>query len=634
MGKKIARRDFLNGVSVAVGASLVAPHTVLSAMLQEADAGYAPEKQPGYYPPAKTGLRGDHDGAWEVAHAMRDGKKWADGKKLKESYDLIVVGAGISGLAAAYFYRQQAGERAKILVLDNHDDFGGHAKRNEFTSGGKKIIGYGGTQSIASPNLYSLQARRMLTELGVQVKRFEKYNDRTLYSRRGMEHAIFFDKETFGTDKLVRGFGGYGTPSAEAVAAMPLSDQAKKELVRLFTEKIDYLADMDTAGKKAYLAKTSYQDYLLKNVKVTPEILPLFRQSMLGLFGVTIDAVPAGDMAGLQDLPGFEGLGIEDTDGPGISLEVTRQDKEPYIYHFPDGNASIARLLVRRLVPGVAPGNTMEDIVLAKFDYAKLDADNAATRLRLNSTVVHARNLGDAANAGGVEVTYVRGGEAYAVEGNACILACWNMVIPYMCPEMTESQKQGLAYNIKVPLVYTNVQLRNWQALDKLKVHGISCPGCTFYGIEMDFPVSMGGYEFTQSPDQPCILHMQHVPVGSGVTAREMQRTGRMKLYATSFEQFERTIRDQLGRALGAGGFDPARDIEAITLNRWPHGYSYEYLSLFDPVWPKGQAPHEIGRQPFGKIHIANSDAGVFAYTNEAIDQGWRAVTEITGKSS
>ena len=634
MERKIARRDFLNGVSVAVGASLVAPNTVLGEMLKAADEGYAPEKQTGYYPPAKTGLRGDHDGSWETAHAMRDGKKWDEGKKLKESYDLIVVGAGISGLAAAYFYRQQAGEGTKILVLDNHDDFGGHAKRNEFTSGGKLVIGYGGTQSIAGPNLYSAQAKRLLTHLGIEMKRFTTYNDRAFYSRRGMEHAVFFDKETFGTDKLVRGFGGYGVPSAEAVAAMPLSEAAKKDLVRLYTERVDYLQGMDTAAKKAYLAKTSYQEYLLKNVKATAEILPLFKNSMLGLYGVTIDAVPAGDMAGLGDLPGFDGLGIEDNDGPGIGLEVTRQDKEPYIYHFPDGNASIARLLARRLVPGVAPGNTMEDVVLAKFDYAKLDQENAATRVRLNSTVVHARNLGDAANAKGVEVTYVRGGKAYAVEGKKCILACWNMVIPYLCPEMPEVQKQGLAYNIKVPLVYTNVQLRNWQALDKLKVHGISCPGCMFYGIEMDFPVSMGGYEFTQSPDQPCVLHMQHVPVGPGKTAREMQRTGRMKLYATSFETFERTIRDQLGRVLGEGGFDPARDIEAITLNRWPHGYSYEYLSLFDPTWPKGQAPHEIGRQPFGNIHIANSDAGMFAYTNEAIDQGWRAVTEITGKKS
>ena len=635
MRRSIARRDFLNGVGVAIGASLVVPSSILGEMLNAADAPFSPEKQSGYYPPAKTGLRGSHDGSWETGHALRDGKKWDHAAKDNETYDLIIVGGGISGLAAAYFYRQQAGNRARILILDNHDDFGGHAKRNEFTSGGKKLIGYGGTQAIAGPNLYSAQAKQLFQELGIEAKRFETYNDRKFYTRRGMGQAVFFDKETFGADRLARGYNGHlQAPSADFLVTAPLSDTAKKDLVRLCTEKVDYLAGMDAAAKKAYLAKTSYQDYLLKNVKVTPDLIPYFRPSMHGLYGVGIDAVPAGDMAGLGELPGFAGLGIVDRDGPGIGLEVTRQDDEPYMYHFPDGNASIARLLVRALVPGIAAGNTMEDVVLAKFDYAKLDQEDAPVRVRLNSTAVHARNVGDTPDSKGVEVTYVRGGEARAVRGKACILACWNMLIPYMCPEMPEAQKQGLAYNVKVPLVYTNVQIRDWTALDKLKVHRVYSPGCMFTGVEMDFPVSMGGYEFTQKPEEPCVLHMQHVPVGRGANAREMQRAGRAKLYATTFETFERAIRDQLARALGDGGFDPARDIEAITVNRWPHGYSYEYMSLFDPEWPKGQAPHEIGRQPFGDIHIANSDAGAFAYTNEAIDQGWRAVTEIVAKKN
>jgi spermidine dehydrogenase len=188
-----------------------------------------------------------------------------------------------------------------------------------------------------------------------------------------------------------------------------------------------------------------------------------------------------------------------------------------------------------------------------------------------------------------------------------------------------------LAYNVKVPLVYTNVQLRDWKALDKLKTHRVYSPGCMFTGIEMDFPVSMGGYEFTQKPEEPCVLHMQHVPVGPGANAREMQRAGRAKLYATTFETFERAIRDQLARAFSEGGFDPARDIEAITVNRWPHGYAYEYNPLFDPDWPPGQEPHVIGRARFGRITIANSDAGAAAYTDSAIDQAYRAVAELFG---
>ncbi len=297
-------------------------------------------------------------------------------------------------------------------------------------------------------------------------------------------------------------------------------------------------------------------------------------------------------------------------------------------------SASVPRLLVRALIPGIAPGSTMEDVVLAKFDYAKLDDSSSPMRIRLNSTAVHVKNSGDAANSTGVEVTYVRGGKAYIAQASRCILACWNMVIPYICPELPAAQKEGLAYNVKVPLAYTNVQLRDWTAFEKLKIHGAQCPGGFFNAIELDFPVSIGDYKFPQKSSEPCLVHLQYVPVGPGATAREQQRTGRGILLGMDFATFERNIREQMARVLGPGGFDPARDIEAITVNRWPHGYSYEYNSLYDPVWPEGQAPHEIGRKPYGRIHVANSDAGVFAYTNEAIDQGYRAVQEIVAKKS
>jgi spermidine dehydrogenase len=630
MSRRIKRRDFLNGASIAVGGALMLPDNSWAEVLRPVSATEK-EDSPDYYPPAKTGLRGSHDGSWEVAHSLRDGKHWDNAAPDAESYDLIVVGGGISGLAAAYFYRQHTGSKARVLILENHDDFGGHAKRNEFQAGGRLLIGYGGTQSIAGPQLYSPEAKKLFKELGIEVERFERYFDQRFFASRGLSHGYFFDKETFGEDRTVVGVGKPSWP--EFLAKTPLSPAARKGLARLYTEKVDYLPGKSPAEKKAYLARTSYKDFLLKDVKVDPGVIPYFQSSTYGLYGVGPDAVPAGDLAGLKSHPGFDGMDLSGPPGPGIGLEVTKQDDSHYICHFPDGNASIARLLVRKLIPTSAPGDTMEDIVLAKMKYATLDDPASPVRIRLNSTVVKAANAGDPASSREVQLTYVRGGQARSVRGSACVLACWNMIIPYLCPEMSTKQKEGLLYGVKVPLVYTNVQIRNRAAFEKLKLRGASCPGSYFSTVELDFPVSMGGYECPKGAADPCVVHMQHVPCSPGLPAREQQRAGRTKLFTTTFETFERNVRDQLSRMLGSGGFDPARDIQAITVNRWPHGYAYEYNSLYDPVWPAGQSPCEIGRAAFGRIHIANSDAGAFAYTNEAIDQAWRAVSEITRRA-
>jgi len=216
------------------------------------------------------------------------------------------------------------------------------------------------------------------------------------------------------------------------------------------------------------------------------------------------------------------------------------------------------------------------------------------------------------------------------VRGATCVLACWNMVIPYLCPDLPDKQKDALAYGVKVPLVYTNVLIRNWQSFKKLGVSGVRCPGSYFETVTLDFPVSMGDYQYPTNPAEPCVLHLERVPCKAGLPVREQQRAGRRELLNTSFATFERNIREQLGAMLAPGGFDPAADIQSITVNRWPHGYAYEYNSLYDPAWPEDQQPCVIGRQPFGRISIANSDAEAFAYTNAAIDQAYRAVNEVS----
>lgn len=618
----ITRRDFLNGVAITLAAGMT-PLQILQA---------APDGR--YYPPALTGLRGSHVGSFEVAHQMGWEKKVFDTEKLpiNETYDLVVVGGGLSGLSAAWFYREKH-PKAKILILENHDDFGGHAKRNEFQAGGRMIIGYGGSEAFQSPNhLYSKEVNGLLKKLGVNIKRFETAFDRQFYPGMGLSRGVFFDKENFGEDKLVI---GDPTPmvaddvapdqlNARAISDFindfPLPQADRLALIELHTAPRDYLPGKSAEEKADYLAATSYRDFLLKNVGLSQGAVKYFQSRTNDFMALSIDAVASADAYSVG-FPGFAGMNLAP-----ISEEAAAEMEEPYIYHFPDGNASVARLLVRSLIPGVAPGHTMDDIVLAPFDYARLDQPTSAVRLRLNSTAVSVRNVGD-----GVHIGYSRGGQLAQVRGKRCILACYNMMIPYLLKDLPATQAHALSQNVKYPLVYTKVVIRNWQAFQKLGVHEIYAATQPYSRIKLDYPVSMGGYDHPRDPTQPIGLHMVYVPTSpnSGMNARDQARAGRGRLYGQTFEQLEAQLRDQLQRMLGPGGFQHETDILAITVNRWSHGYASFSNSLFDDA-DESEAWMNLARKPVGHVSIANSDAAWSAYAHAAIDEAYRAVGEVS----
>jgi spermidine dehydrogenase len=620
MSNTISRRDFLSGTALVIAGGL-SPLAQL-------------RSEPGrYYPPQLTGLRGSHPGSFEVAHqAGREGKSFdISGLAVEESFDLVVVGGGISGLAAAWFYREAHGPGSRILVLDNHDDFGGHAKRNEFRVGNRLLLGYGGTESLQSPKaLFSKTVNRLLHALGVDLKRWDTAFDGNLYASLGLAKGAYFDRETFGVDRLVVGSpivtGGDSAPSEgkarpieTVVAEFPMSDDAKTRLIAFFKQPKDYLAGKSKAQKIAYLKKISYRDYLRQDAGLGDEAVKFLDGGTKGLLAMGPDIVPALEALG-SEYPGFSGLGLED--------QIDTAFDEPYIYHFPDGNASIARLLVRSLIPGVAPGHTMDDVLLADFDYAKLDGGAAPVRVRLNSTAVTVANA--RAAGGPVDLGYVRAGVLHRVQARQCVLACYNMMIPHIMPELPDAQKQALALGVKLPLVYANVAVRNWHAFHNLKVDEIYSPYGYFSNTKLDYSVSLGGYRSPRDPSEPILLHMEHMPLtpNQGLSNVAQFRLGRQILLSTPFEEYERQITGQLDRMLGAGGFESARDIAAITVNRWPHGYSYDANTLFDPE-TSGPPPYEVGRRRCGNVSIANCDAGWNSYTHEAIDQAWRAVNEL-----
>lgn len=622
----ITRRDFINGVAITVAAG-VTPWQILRASPQTAARSL-------YYPPVLTGLRGNHPGSFEAAHALgREGKNVNPANvPVEETYDLVIVGAGISGLAAACFWQELRGKTSRILLLDNHDDFGGHAKRNEFNVDGKTVLGYGGSESFQSPrNNFSETAMALLKTLNVSIEGMAKSFDQTFYPDLNLSRGVFFDKKNFGVNKIVAGDPGRAVAddippdrmNARDISAFindfPLPQADREALISLHTEQKDYLAGMSIEEKQAWMDSHSYSQFLREKVGLSDSAIRYFQQRTNDFQAIGIDGTSASD-ARICALPGLEGMGL-----PPLDPESLADLEEPYIYHFPDGNAGLARLMVRHLIPAVAPGNTMDDVVLAKFDYSQLDNAGSPVRLRLNSTGVHAANVN-----GGVEVTYLRDGKLHKVKGGQAVMAGYNMMIPYLVPEMPEAQKAALKQNVKAPLVYSKVVIRNWQSFITLGVHEIYSPAAPYSRVKLDYPVDMGGYAHPRDPAQPIGLHMVYVPTfpGSGLSAREQFRKGRAFLLGTPFAVHEQMIREQLQGMFGEAGFDHERDIAAITVNRWSHGYSYFYSGLFDDE-EGSQKIIEQARQPVGRITIANSDADWSPYANSAIDQGYRAVKEL-----
>jgi spermidine dehydrogenase len=620
LDRPIQRRDFLHGAAVA-GLGLAAGHPTQAGQA-------APQDMAGYYPPTRTGMRGSHPGSFEAAHSLRDGTFWKTApapEPGEDSYDLVVVGAGISGLAAAHFYRE-AHPSARILILDNHDDVGGHAKRNEFDFSGRTELINGGTLEIDSPRPYSKVSDGLLRSLGVEpVKLEERCAHTDFYKSLGLEQGVFFDRGTFGRDHLATGVGT--RPWTAVLAGAPLSPRVMADIVRIEEGTTDYLPGLTSDEKKARLSRISFADYLTKIVGADPGVLPFYQARSHDEWGVGIDAVSALDIWGYGQ-SGFLGLKLAPGSAPNMGNTASGYaDGGSYTFHFPDGNASLVRLLVRKLIPAALPGHTVQDAVSSRLDYTQLDRPGQNLRIRLSSIVVGARNIGDPAQSTGVELAYTRAGQVVRVKSRDCILAGYNMMIPYLCPEMPKAQKDGLHYLVKIPLVYTTVALTNWRAFKKLGVYEVYAPGMYHTTFRLNPVVDIGGYSSVRSPDDPILLRMTKVPCHPGLDERTQHRLGHAELLATSFETFERNIRDQLARTMG---IDPATEITAITVNRWPHGYAYEYNPLFDPVWPPGQAPHELGRARFGRIAIANSDSGAAAYTDCAIDQAWRAVGDLT----
>ena len=620
----ITRRDFINGVALGAAGLHLSP---LDAVAQ----GLLPTSALGvdYYPPALTGMRGSVDGTYEVAHALaREGRAFTMPTAQSEpTYDLIVVGGGISGLSAAKFFRDRHGAESKILILDNHDDFGGHARRNEFTVGGKTLIGYGGSQAIDTPSGYSKVASELLRDLGIFVERFNQYFDQDFFPDRQMGRGLYFDEATFGRraliDNPIMNWWERSKRDLKAIAkAAPLSDADQDRFFDLLKGGKDYLQGQSDAERESTLRNTTYLEFLSKYADQPDAVLKILRDSWLPMEGAGWEAISAWE-ACLYWFPGTDEVKVRPD--PGID--------EPYIYKFPDGNASVARALVRNLIPNAIPGSTMEDLVTARANYSLLDQETHAVKIRLNSTAVRAMNTSDGQFA---DVAYVRQGELHRARARHVVMACYNQIIPHLCPEVPDAQREAIGQATKIPFVLGTFALRNWRAFKDAGYYTFYSPGDVYFKyLHLDYPVSIGDYQYAQETDQPIVVTAWYSPTAPGLPAKEQYRAGRAKLLQMSYNDFEQDITKHLDGMLGPHGLDIERDLSAITLNRWPHGYAYEFEGVgINPDYGRYNGPHIAGRAQIGRISIANSDSEAHAYVDGAIDAADRAVNEQLALSS
>ncbi|HET8690716.1 MAG TPA: FAD-dependent oxidoreductase [Steroidobacteraceae bacterium] len=615
MGRAITRRDFVHGLGLT-GLGLSLPWPAF---------GISPPDS-GYYPPALTGLRGSHAGSFEVAHALaREHRRFENPRALDERYDLVVVGAGISGLASAYYYRKLHGAGARILLLDNHDDFGGHAKRNEFSQGGPMRLAWGGTVNMEY-TLYDDVARGFLDEFGIDIPRLLKgFEFDWLGTNGDLKPATFFDAGRYGRDVLLPGVRLEGMPAKELarhVAAFPISADGRAKLEAFLLAEDDVLAGLGEAERHALLRGTSYTAFMRERFGLPEDVLQVFSNGPAGFWGV-----PAGSLSVSESLqagaPGAHRLGGTHDPDSG--------ERESPAAMFPDGNSSIARLVVRSLIPAFAPRMRKDadpfDIVTTPVDYAQLDRAGSPVRLRLSSTAVRVGN-----RDGGVAVDYVRDGDLFRVTAKHAVLACYNAMIPYLAPELPEAQKAALAKCVKRPMLVVNTLLKDGRALKELGIKGAQLPGSFLQNQFLVTGINVGDYQPAWKPEDPCVMQGFAAfsdPAAEDAGLAAQARAGRGRLLGMAFEDFEREVRRILDGMLRPGGLDAARDILAITVNRWPHGYARDHLDLEDADWNMDPPPETVGRQRFGNVAIANSDAGADAYTHAAIDQAWRAVNDL-----
>ena len=610
----ISRRDFVNGV-LLTGAGILLHGK--APIISPADAfdGY--------------GGIGDYahsnGNTWEVlsaGHAMRDGafeKRIANATDTGEMYDLVAVGGGISGLAAAVFFQKYKGGRC--LVIDNHPIFGGEAKRNQFMVDGQRLTAHQGSAIFLVPKKGG-------------------YTDQ-FYSMIGMDRSSF-NYQTWGgpSPEMPLAHSPYDTPKdygfyfgpqfgkrpgvwvldpwTRKLEGAPLSDSVKAELMRWRTVD-DHGPQPQTEGDAVsrQLDTITLEDHLMARHHISRDTVRNFLSPIEGGgYGLGPDVLSAYCDYAIENQFPEDG---DDTLGDQM---------------FPDGNGGFARLMVKTLIPDAFAGPRSVDAVWEnRVNFRALDRAGQPTRIRLNSTVVSVEHAGNPSSASQVVITYAKGNRLYKVRARLVVMAGGSWTTKHIVRDLPAGHRDAYAQFYRSPCLMANIAVRNWRFLYKM---GMS--GCRWFGGLGDYlsvrkMATIGSEPSTISPDSPTVLTIKVLFAQPGLPIGEQGAQGRAKLLGTSFAQYERAFREQMADMFAPGGFDPRRDIAGIILNRWGHAYVNPQPGFFFGMNGK-LAPRDVLRnQPHGRIAFANTDLAGASDHRNSIREADRAVKQLVDGS-
>lgn len=662
LDSRITRRDFLNATLLGAGGALLGARSPAEADIvrslspsaavagsQRADEALAFEGPGGVGDYVRS--HGNMFDMVKTAHEMRDGKfagALANVHDTGETFDVIVVGGGASGLGAAYEVAQHT--RGSCLLLDNHPMWGGEAKRNEFLVDGVRLIGpQGSNQCGVLGSGRGPAFEELWREIGLSPRyedyMYEPWADGIqpleiprdnygyqLWNDEFSSHAYFFGRNS-GDAPVMNAFG-------RKLEGVPWPDEVKRDMLRARTDprnyfgsasfkKVDPLSPMSvtTIGDdvKRWLDSMTYEDYLVKVMGLNAAVARYIDPRMAGAIGLGCDVLSA--YAAFQiALPGMQAFR---GDVPDRRLAAA----PPGFTSFPGGNDALARHIVKRLVPGAITGaRSFDDVMNNRVRFEALDRPGQAVRIRLGSTVVRVAERTGTRAGGTVEVVYSKGGRLNVTRGRGVVMANGGWTSRHVVRDLPESHVRAFDDFVKAPMLVVNVALHQWRFLYDQGITAVSYEDDFGFTCNVRQSMIVGRQRQPLHPDKPIVLTF-YVPFSRpGKPLRDQAAGARTEILGTSYRQYETTIRSLMTRLFVRSGFDARRDIAGIILNRWGHAYVCPAPGFYTGRDGRRAAP-DILREPLGRVAFANAELNGHQHFRIAMEEGWRAVRQVAGRA-